>query len=210
MLPFHQEAAIAGMELSPLIQKWKTGRGLTILGASALALATLSWWAIRAHERSLMREVLNQSAPVISSPMELQFPARRADTPELRATLRAGVDAGFWIVRGGLAGNELEVFLTREGQKYFSVVGKSIVAAFRAGTRNVTAVTSIEETGTTRAVTFRYVWTSVQPATSVLGENTPTPGREYAGHAMLVHQGENWQLAHWSLPDFEDSLRQFH
>lgn len=182
---------------------------LAILSTILALLVTGGWWLWRAHQWAEVRDILNRSAPIISPPMELQFSARRRDTPGNRELLQPGLAAGFWVIRASSRAGELEVLLTREGQRYFSVVGNSIVAGFHAGTRLVTDIDSIEKFDTTRKAVFRYTWTSLHPAAAVLGSDVPATGRLYTGEAMLVRSDDRWRLAHWSMPDFEQLLRKF-
>lgn len=192
------------------VLKWASSRkGLACLGAATLALAMLLWWAGRAHQRSTMRDLLNRSVPIISPPMELQFSARRPDNAAERSLMQPGVAAGYWVVRPSSRPGELEVLVTRAGQTYFSTVGSSIVAGFHAGTRLITSVDRIKDSGTTREISFTYAWTSSHPAVIVLGQLAPQLAHPYHGEAMLVRSGDSWQLVQWDLPDFEIALHQF-
>lgn len=195
------------MDAATIVKWMRSGRGMACLSAVVLGLAALTWWAARTQQRSKMREILNSSAPITNPPMELQFPARQPDTPGRREALQPGVTSGYWVLRNTPASGQLEVLLTREGQKHFSTVGNTVVAGFHAGTRLVNSVDQITDTGTTRQLSFTYTWTSVQPGVAVLGSDTPALGRNYRGQALLVRSGDSWQLAHWSLPEFEFALQ---
>ena len=192
------------------LRQWTSGRRLALACLVIAGLTALTWWIAQVHQRSQVRELLNKAGPIVSPPMELQFAARQPDSPDRLAVLAPGERAGYWIVRHNQPASEVDVLLTRTGQKYFSVVGKSVVATFHAGTRQITSVDGLKDSDTTREVSFTYIWTVVQPPTAVLGAATPSLGREYKGEAILVRSAGTWQLAHWSMPEFEEAISQFH
>ena len=197
------------MDTGILMERIKSKQGLALIAVAALCLIVMIRLAILAHDRSAVQDVLNSSAPIISPPLELQFAARQPDNPDKRAVFMPGVAAGYWGIRSGAGSGGMEIILTREGQKLFTVVGSSIIAGFHAGTRHITKITKLEDTDTTREISFDYVWTSVQPATSVLGKRAPSTGQTYQGQAILVRSGESWQIAHWTMPELDDALKEF-
>ncbi|MSO19641.1 MAG: hypothetical protein EXQ56_04140 [Acidobacteria bacterium] len=156
-----------------------------------------------------MIELLQKFTPLAKPPLEIQFPANLSSSEEIRALLTPGYDAGFWVVRGSHNGGQLEVRITRDGQRYFSTVGHRIVAGFGAGTRSITRIDTITDTPPTRRIEFRYVWIEIHPALAFLGTGTPMTGKEYAGDAMLVQTGDRWELAHWTTPEFDAAQKKF-
>jgi hypothetical protein len=182
---------------------------ITVLVVAILVTA-LGFWSVRAYRRSQSRSLLNSFAPFQNPPLGLVFPRVLAATDSSRQVLAAGVREGVWGVseRAGRSPS-LEVWLTVQGQKWFSIVGSELVATFKAGRRQVTEVESIEQTFPSRLVRFRYIWQEFHPGTAVLGSGMPEPNREYAGEALLLYEGEEWRVMHWTTPDYDEAIARF-
>ena len=179
-------------------------------GASVLLLAALIGWGARAYQRSRMRQALNTFAPFHTPPLEMVFPQTMADNAASRALLESGVRKGLWTLRR-LGGNApvVEILLSRQGQRLFSVVGKQVVATFQAGTRQATAILDLEDTFPSRRVRFRYAWKTLHPGTSVLGAEVPIIGTDYEGDALFFYEDDQWRLLHWTTPQFDSAVRRF-
>lgn len=197
------------MTFASRLASLKSPRRLAIPGAIILSVAVAGWGAHRLLVRSEMRALLNRSAPIINPAMELQFSARRPDSPATLELFQAGQAAGLWTIHSPDRNGSAVILLTTDGRRHFSTVGNTIVAGFRAGTRLVRSVSRIRDSDTTREVSFRYEWTSLHPAVSVLGQRAPVAGETYEGEAILVRGADGWQIAHWTTPDFEAAVRQF-
>ena len=179
------------------------------LGIVAVLIAAVTFWSVRSYRRDQARDVLNHFSPFQSPPLELVFPRVVAASDTSRQVLAAGVREGVWGVseRGG--GRALEVWLTTDGQKWFSVVGNQMVATFRAGSREVTDVTELEQTFPSRRIRFRYVWHDFHPGAAVLGAAMPEAGKQYEGEALFLYEGDQWRVMHWSTPEYDEALDQF-
>lgn len=193
--------------LGALFQDWRFW--LAALAALAL-LVGLILWGVRGYHRAQARSDLNRFAPFQNPAMDLIFPRLVRDSPESRAVLEAGVRQRLWTLhpRGGTAA-ELEIRLTNEGQRWFSIVGNQVIATFKAGARQATRVVELEDIFPTRRIRFRFRWTQLHPAVAVLGKQAPETGAEYEGEALFRHESGGWRLMHWSTPAFDDALRQF-
>jgi hypothetical protein len=182
-----------------------------LLATAAIGLAMLAaagWWLLRHHQRSDVRKILQQHSPLANPPAELQFPAHAFGTEEVRNTWAAGATAGFWVIQKSHAG-VLQLVLTSKGQQFFSAVGGNIVGGFAAGTREIKSVDGISDSGSTRTVKFRYVWSSIHPAMAICGDQIPQLNREYTGEAILVRNEMGWSLAYWTTPELDAAQQRF-
>jgi hypothetical protein len=179
-------------------------------GASLLLLAALIGWGVRSHQRSRMQQALNAFAPFHTPPLELAFPQIIADSAAARAILEPGVRKGLWTLRR-LGGNPptVAVMLSSQGERWFSVVGKQVVATFQAGSRQATAILDLEDTFPSRRVRFRYVWQTLHIGTNVLGPEMPLLGTEYEGDAIFFYENDQWRLLHWTTPQFDFAVKRF-
>jgi hypothetical protein len=181
------------------------------VGAVALLIVLLTFWAVRSYQRAQARDALNAFAPFQSPPMELQFPRFVVENDASRQVLAAGAREGIWTLHA-LGGKPpvWDVRLTNQGQRWFSVVGKQVVATFKAGARRVTRVVALENmSSATRSVRFRFVWTGLHPGSVALGTGTPMIGEEYEGEALFFYEQDKWRILHWSAPEFEQAVSQF-
>jgi hypothetical protein len=181
-----------------------------LAGVAAVFLAGAVFWSVRSYRRAQSRELMNTFTPFQSPPLGLVFPRVVAASDASRQVLAAGVREGVWGVseRGGRS-SSLEVWLTVQGQKWFSVVGNQLVATFKSGSREVTDVLHLEQDFPGRRIRYRYVWREFHPGTSVLGDAMPEPGREYEGEALLLYEGDHWRVMHWTTPEFDQAVAQF-
>jgi hypothetical protein len=165
---------------------------------------------MRSHDRAQARDALNGFPPFANPALELAFPRIARDTAASRSVLEAGVRRRFWTLHS-LRGtpSAIEVQLTREGQRWYSVVGDRVVAAFKVGTREVTGILELREIFPTRQVRYRYRWTQFQSASEVLGEQRPKLGEEYEGEALLHYEDDQWRVMHWTTPDYDRAVGQF-
>ncbi len=179
-------------------------------GISLLLLASLLFWAIRAHQRTEARDTLNAYEPFSNPPLELLFPASVADQPGASDLLEPGSRERIWAVRqrGGRVPS-LEVRLTSDGRRWFSTVGNRIIATFKAGERSVTRILSLGGTFPSRQIGFEYSWSSLHPAMKIFGEDAPAPGETYEGEALLYYENDAWRVLHWSTPDFDHAVERF-
>ena len=144
------------------------------IGAGAVVITALAVWAVGSYRRAQARETLNTFAPFQSPPLEIQFPRVVLDSVESRRTLAAGVQNGVWTLHErGSKPPTVEVRLTDQGQRWFSVVGTHVVATFKGGTREASEVFELTDTFPSRDIRYRYVWTALHPATIVLGSILP-------------------------------------
>jgi hypothetical protein len=178
--------------------------------STAALLAVLIIWAVRSHRRAEARDALNQYAPFSNPALELAFPQVALDTPEARDLLEGGVRRRMWTLHS-LNGPSpsIEVRLTREGYRWFSLVRSRVVAAFKVGNREVTRILTLKEIFPTRQVRYRYRWTRFQSAGDVLGEERPQVGKEYEGEALLHFENDKWNVMHWTTPDYDRVVDRF-
>ncbi len=172
-----------------------------------LLLAALVGWGVRTYQRSRMQQALNTFAPFHTPPLELAFPQIVADNAAARAILEPGAKEGLWTLRS--SGGNVEVLLSSKGQRWFSVVGGQVVATFKAGTRQATAILGLEDTFPSRRVRFRYAWKALHPGTSALGAEVPLVGTEYEGDALFFYENDQWRLLHWATPQFDSAVGRF-
>jgi hypothetical protein len=185
-----------------------------VAGAAVVVAFLLGLWAVRAYHQSQSRELLNEFAAFEHPPLEIMFPRVVVSSDTSKRILEPGVRAGAWMLRerAGTSSSgprALEVLLSDQGQKWFSVVGNVVIATFEAGTREVTRVSEIKETFPSRQVRFEYRWRELHPATAVLGVELPATGREYQGEAVFFYENNGWRLMHWSTPEFDQAVAQF-
>lgn len=173
-------------------------------------ITLLTFWAIRNHQRTEALNVLNGFSPFVSPPLELNFSAILADNESNRMALQMGGREGFWkIGPRSLREQTLEVRLTDQGQRLFSVVGNQLVATFKAGRRQVTRIDDLDGTFPSRHVRFHFTWNQLHPGNVVLGPSAPEIGKEYEGEALLYYEAERWRILHWSTPDFDLAVARF-
>lgn len=180
------------------------------LGAGALLIVLSGFWAVRSYQRAQARDALNAFAPFHSPPLEMLFPRFVIENQASRQALAAGGREGVWRLHP-LGGSPpvWEVRLTDQGLRWFSVVGKQVVATFTVGRREVTRVVALKNTFPSRRVRFRFVWTELHRASVVLGAGKPEIGREFEGEALLYYGGEGWRILHWTAPEFDREVSQF-
>jgi hypothetical protein len=178
--------------------------------AVAALLAGFSVWAVRSYHRAQAREELNAFAPFSNPALDLTFPALVLENDTARKVLEPGVRQRIWTLhpRGGTPPS-LEVRLTNEGQRWFSVVGDQIVATFKTGRREVTRILELDEIFPTRQVRYLYRWTELQPGSEVLGSALPEIGKEYEGEALFSYENGQWQAMHWTTPPYDQAVDQF-
>jgi len=177
--------------------------------AGSLLLATLLvFWIGRTLRHREMQRVLNAQEAFHSPPLGIMFPQVAPDTPAHRDLLAAGERRQYWVVqpRAGESGR-LEIRVTDAGRRFFSPVGSQILATFGAGRREVTRVLRVEEFNPTRRIRFRYRWTELHPAMSVLGEAAPDAAQEYEGEALASFENQRWRIVHWTTPHEEAVAR---
>ena len=184
------------------------------IAAGALVVAGAAWWAVGSYRRGQARDGLNAFGAFQRPPLELLFPRLVMDTEASRKILEPGVEAGIWTLhqRGGnsrSASHSLEVRLTDQGQRWFSVVGNQVVATFAAGTREVTRVVELNEIFPSRQVRFLYRWRGFHPGSAVLGAELPEVGKQYEGQALFLYETDGWRVMHWTAPEFDHALARF-
>ena len=180
-----------------------------LLSAGVL-LAGLLVWAVRSYHRAQARDGLNEFAPFANPALDLTFPRIVLETEASRNLLEAGARQRIWTLhsRDGTPPS-LEVRLTSEGQRWFSVVGNQIVATFKVGTRETTRVLELNEIFPTRQLRYRYRWTGFQPASAVLGEDLPELEKEYEGEALFHYEKDAWRVMHWTTPEYDRAVEKF-
>ena len=200
----------AMVNLKPLQSKLRDHRVWIAIVATVVLVAGLSFWAVRSHHRSQALKDLNAFVAFRNPALELSFPRISRVNDGARKILEVGFREGIWTLHQG-GGNpaSVEVQLTDQGRRWFSVVGNEIVATFKAGTREATRVLELEDIFPSRRVRFRYRWIGFHPATAVLGAELPEIGREYESDALLLYENERWRLMHWTSPELERALGQF-
>jgi hypothetical protein len=175
-----------------------------------IVITALTWWSIRSYRRSQVRDVLNQHAPFHNPPLGLSLPRIVAAGDGARQVLTAGVRGGVWGATDRTSPSQsLELWLTPQGQKWFSLVNNQVVATFKAGRREVTEVIELEQDFPGRRIRFRYAWQDLHPGVAVLGSAMPEIGREYEGEALFLYEGESWRVMHWTTPDYDAAVSQF-
>ena len=182
----------------------------TAILTSVVLLAGLLVWAVRSYHRAQARDGLNEFAPFENPALALSFPSVVLANESARKLLEGGVRQRIWTLhpRGGTPPS-LEVRLTNEGQRWFSVVGNQIVATFKTGTREATRVLELEEIFPTRQVRYHYQWKQLQFASGVLGEELPEIGKEYEGEALFHYENGQWRVMHWTTPLYDQAVNQF-
>jgi hypothetical protein len=180
-------------------------------GTAILVLAGLGWWGRHSYRRGQARDALNSFAPFQRPPLDIQFPEVLAASARNREILQAGVRNGIWTLhQHGSNPNAMEVLLTSQGQRWFSVVERQIVATFIAGNREATEVLAVNEIFPSRQIRFRYRWKEFHPASAaVLGQELPAVGKEYAGDAVLFYENNRWRLMQWDTPEFDAAVARF-
>ena len=193
-----------------ILQRVRDRRIWVAVGTGAILVAALAVWAVHSYRRAQARDTLNTFAAFQSPALEIQFPRIVLDNVESRETLAAGLQNGVWTLHErGSKPPSVELRLTDQGQRWFSVVGNQIVATFKAGRRQATEVVELMDTFPSRQIRFRYVWTELHPASVVLGENLPTVGHQYDGEAVLFYQNSHWRLMQWNTPEFDQAVAHF-
>src|SRR5262249_18007789 len=116
------------------------------IGVAIALLLASAWLGIRAYHRGQARQTINSFAAFGNPPLDVQFPQVVASTEGNRSILSAGVNNGIWRLHQRTSDSStMEVVLTDQGQKWFSVVEKQVIATFKAGGREATTVTSLSE-----------------------------------------------------------------
>ena len=165
---------------------------------------------MRIYHRRQVRQTLNSFAPFRDPALEIQFPQTVASNERNKSILAAGVQNGVWVLRQGARNpNVMEIILTDQGNRWFSVVEKRIIATFKVGSREATAVTALSEIFPSRQIRFQYHWNQFHPAAVILGDRLPEAGREYAGEAVLFYENDHWRLMDWKTPEFDSAVEQF-
>ncbi|MBI2819617.1 MAG: hypothetical protein HYX73_06535 [Acidobacteria bacterium] len=198
------------VDLSHLKSLLRDKRVWAALLTAVVLLAGLVLWAVRSYHRAQARDGLNEFAPFANPALDLTFPSIVLENDASREILEAGVRQRYWTLhpRGGATAS-LEVRLTNQGLRWFSVVGNQIIATFKVGTREATRVVELEDTFPSRSIRFRYHWNQLQPASEVLGPQVPELGKEYEGEALFLYENGKWRVMHWTTPVYDQAVEQF-
>jgi len=198
------------MDLSQISSALRDKRVWAALLSVAVLLAGLVFWAARSYHRAQVRDGLNEFAPFANPALDLAFPRVVLETEASRNLLEAGARRRIWTLhsRDGTP-PALEVRLTNEGQRWFSVVGNQIIATFKVGTREATRVLELHDIFPTRQVRYRYRWTRFQPGSEILGEDMPELETEYDGEALFHYEDGQWRVMHWSTPVYDRAVEKF-
>jgi len=198
------------VDLSHLASALRDKRVWTAGLTAVVLLAGVFVWAVRSYHRAQVRDGLNEFAPFSNPALDLTFPRIVLETEASRNLLEEGVRRHIWILhsRGGTPPS-MEVRLTNEGQRWFSVVGNQIVATFKVGTREATRVLELNEIFPTRQVRYRYRWTQLQSASGVLGQEMSHIGEDYEGEALFHYENDQWRVMHWTTPVYDRAVEQF-
>ncbi|MBI3894323.1 MAG: hypothetical protein HY313_00180 [Acidobacteria bacterium] len=178
------------------------------LGASALLAG--GFWSLRSIERSQIRNLLNEQIGFRSPALEVTFSRRVIANSASQELLQPGVRQGLWTLHHRQGPQDsLEVQLTERGHRFFSVVGRQILATFQVGTREVTRVIDLQRSSGSRKVRFRYEWKSLHQNIAVLGVMAPELHKEYEGEALLLQENDQWKVLHWTTPQLDDVVARF-
>jgi hypothetical protein len=198
------------MDLSHLRPILRDKRVWVALLSAVVVLAGLLVWAVRSYHREQARNGLNEFAPFANPALDLAFPRIVLDTEASRKLLEAGLRRRLWNLHSlGGTPPSMEVRLTNEGQRWFSVVGNQMIATFKVGTREATRVLELSDIFPTRSVRYLYRWTEFQPAGEVLGEEMPNIGEEYEGEALFLYENDHWRVMHWTTPIYDRAVERF-
>src|SRR3990170_5696019 len=121
------------VDLSHLKSLFRDKRVWAALLSAVVLLAGLVLWAVRSYHRAQARDGLNEFAPFANPALDLTFPSIVLENDASREILEAGVRQRYWTLhpRGGATAS-LEVRLTNQGLRWFSVVGNQVIATFKA------------------------------------------------------------------------------
>lgn len=186
-------------------------RRVWAVALSAVALiAALTGWSIRMYHRAEALQGLNEFPAFQNPALEVSFPQMVIDSAATRTILEPGVRQRLWTLHPlKRAVPALEVRLTSQGQRWFSVVNHQIIATFKAGTRQATRILELEDIFPRRQVRFRFRWTHLQSASAILGPMAPEVGKDYEGEGLFLYENDRWRLMHWTTPAFEEGVGRF-
>jgi hypothetical protein len=178
--------------------------------SAVVLIAGLVLWGMRSHNRSVALEGLNGFPPFENPAFDLSFPRTVVDNASARSVLEPGERRRIWTLHpiGGTPA-ALEVRLTNQGQRWFSLVNNQVIATFKAGSRQAIRILVLDDVFPRRHVRFRYRWTHLHDASAILGPMAPEIGVDYEGEALFLFEKDAWRLMHWTTPVYDQALDYF-